>query len=140
MKIQLKSGDLFSSTESLAHCISEDCRMGKGIAVKFKSLFGGVSEIQQQRAATGGLAVLSRGNRRIFYLVTKKHYYNLPSYDSLESSLICMREYCTKNNIKSISMPKIGCGLDRLQWSKVFEILSRVFSMNDINITVYVLI
>uniref|UniRef100_A0A3B5LPS2 O-acyl-ADP-ribose deacylase 1 n=1 Tax=Xiphophorus couchianus TaxID=32473 RepID=A0A3B5LPS2_9TELE len=36
------TGDLFSCPrdESLAHCISEDCRMGAGIAVMFKKKFG----------------------------------------------------------------------------------------------------
>ncbi|KAA0706994.1 O-acetyl-ADP-ribose deacetylase 1 [Triplophysa tibetana] len=47
-------GDLFtcSVTDALAHCISEDCRMGKGIAVLFKRKFGGVEELLAQ-----GLAV-----------------------------------------------------------------------------------
>ena len=43
-------GDLFScrDSESLAHCISADARMGKGIAVLFKRKFGGVDEILTQ--------------------------------------------------------------------------------------------
>lgn len=43
-------GDLFSchASESLAHCISADARMGKGIAVLFKKKFGGVDEILTQ--------------------------------------------------------------------------------------------
>ncbi len=43
-------GDLFNcpATDALAHCISEDCRMGKGIAVFFKHKFGGVDELMKQ--------------------------------------------------------------------------------------------
>ena len=43
-------GDLFSSPEdeALAHCISEDCRMGAGIAVMFKKKFGGVEDLKKQ--------------------------------------------------------------------------------------------
>ena len=43
-------GDLFScpDDESLAHCISQDVRMGKGIAVIFKKKFGGVDELLKQ--------------------------------------------------------------------------------------------
>ena len=43
-------GDLFSCPKdmSLAHCISEDIRMGKGIAVIFKKQFGGVDELRRQ--------------------------------------------------------------------------------------------
>ena len=37
-------GDLFScpDTASMAHCVSEDMHMGKGIAMLFKKKFGGV--------------------------------------------------------------------------------------------------
>lgn len=45
------TGDLFScpEDEALAHCISEDCRMGAGIAVMFRKKFNGVHELKQQR-------------------------------------------------------------------------------------------
>lgn len=44
------SGDLFScgEDEALAHCISEDCNMGKGIAVVFKKKFKGEEELREQ--------------------------------------------------------------------------------------------
>ena len=44
------SGDLFScpEEEALAHCISEDCRMGAGIAVLFRKKFHGVEELKAQ--------------------------------------------------------------------------------------------
>lgn len=43
-------GDLFScpKTASLAHCVSADLRMGKGIASTFKQRFGGVDELKEQ--------------------------------------------------------------------------------------------
>ena len=74
-----------------------------------------------------------------FYLVTKKRYFDLPTYSDLESSLLCMREFCLAKRVKNIALPKIGCGLDRLQWSQVSAILNRVFKHTDIEITVYVL-
>ncbi len=45
-----KRGDLFTcpANDALAHCISEDCRMGAGIAVLFKKTFGGVDELLAQ--------------------------------------------------------------------------------------------
>uniref|UniRef100_A0A9L0IPP2 O-acyl-ADP-ribose deacylase 1 n=1 Tax=Equus asinus TaxID=9793 RepID=A0A9L0IPP2_EQUAS len=50
-RITYVKGDLFAcpKTDSLAHCISEDCRMGAGIAVLFKKKFGGVQELISQR-------------------------------------------------------------------------------------------
>ena len=43
-------GDLFDCplTASLAHCVSEDMAMGKGIAKAFKEKFGGVNELKKQ--------------------------------------------------------------------------------------------
>ena len=44
------TGDLFSCDpeSSLAHCVSADLHMGKGIAVLFKKKFGCVSELKRQ--------------------------------------------------------------------------------------------
>ncbi|CAH2221431.1 Hypothetical predicted protein [Pelobates cultripes] len=49
-KINDVKGDLFScpSTDSLAHCISADCRMGAGIALQFKKRFKRVEELKSQ--------------------------------------------------------------------------------------------
>uniref|UniRef100_A0A3B3WLT1 Macro domain-containing protein n=1 Tax=Poecilia mexicana TaxID=48701 RepID=A0A3B3WLT1_9TELE len=65
------TGDLFSCPrdESLAHCISEDCRMGAGIAVMFKKKFGRVSELKDQKKLPGQCAVLAHDQRFIYYLV-----------------------------------------------------------------------
>lgn len=41
-----------------------------------------------------------------------------------------------KEQIQYLAMPKIGCGLDRLQWGKVREIIKDVF--NDVNIEILV--
>lgn len=43
-------GNLFSckETASLAHCVSADLHMGKGIASTFKQRFGGVEELKKQ--------------------------------------------------------------------------------------------
>jgi len=41
-------GDLFTSSDSLAHCVSRDLHMGKGIATEFKKQFGGIDELHQQ--------------------------------------------------------------------------------------------
>lgn len=65
-------GDLFSSTDSLAHCVSEDFAMSKGVAVGFRDSFGGVDDLLSQNVQAGGLGVLSRDDRWVFYLVTKE--------------------------------------------------------------------
>jgi len=48
MPITEVQGDLFTSSDSLVHCVSRDLHMGKGIATEFKKQFGGVDELRQQ--------------------------------------------------------------------------------------------
>lgn len=44
------NGDLFSasSNTSLAHCVSQDMHMSKGIATLFRDRFGQVNELKNQ--------------------------------------------------------------------------------------------
>lgn len=116
----------------LAHCISEDCEMGAGIAVEFQRRFKLKNKILEQHPMFPCCIMVDN----IFNLVTKKKYYGKPTYDTLRHSLICMREYIVKKNIRNLAMPKIGCGLDKLQWNRVKEILQEEFKDIDIEILV----
>src|SRR5688572_9475496 len=67
-----RQGDLFNnapSTDALAHCVSRDLRMGKGIADIFKRKYGGVNELKAQSCKVGQVAHLKRDDRYIFYLI-----------------------------------------------------------------------
>jgi O-acetyl-ADP-ribose deacetylase (regulator of RNase III) len=132
-------GDLFSSSvgSSLAHCVSEDLHMGKGIATLFKKQFGRVDELKSQGIKVGGVATLRVDNRYIYYLVTKKRYFHKPTYDTLRLSLVAMRDHMIHNNVTELSMPKIGCGLDQLSWDSVKKIVHETFNDLQIKITVY---
>ena len=134
-------GDLFQAPDnhSLVHCVSADFRMGKGIAVKFKKRYGGVSELLAFGAHTGGLAFLRRDNRFIYYLVTKERYFKKPTIETLKSSLRCLRHHCMKNRVQYLGMPIIGCGLDKLNWYDVRNLLVKTFKNTPIQITVYML-
>ncbi len=132
-------GDLFKSPydESLAHCISSDVRMGKGIAAIFKKRYGGVQELLAQKKKTGDVAVLKWEGRFIYYLITKDKFSDKPTYETLRQSLEAMRDHSVANKVSSISMPRIGCGLDGLTWDSVYVVLQRVFKDTGIAITIY---
>ena len=83
--------------------------------------------------------MLQKDGRYIYNLITKVKYNHKPTYQTLRSSLEAMKVHSQKHEVKAISMPRIGSGLDRLNWEKVGTILTEVFQDTDISITVYVL-
>ncbi|RIA96246.1 hypothetical protein C1645_755498 [Glomus cerebriforme] len=59
-------GDLFvdaPENSSLAHCVSADFKMGRGIATIFRQKYNGVKELSNQHKKTGQVATLQRDNR-----------------------------------------------------------------------------
>ncbi|XP_026473944.1 uncharacterized protein LOC113377746 [Ctenocephalides felis] len=138
LKFSEESKDLFTVSEdySLCHCVAEDFTMGAGIAVLFRDKFGQVAELLQQRPKTGGFAYLKDKNRFIYYLVTKQRSTGKPRIEDLESSLTQMRDHMLENNVTKLAMPKIGCGLDRLQWHDVSRLIRKIFHNDSLDILV----
>lgn len=136
MEIILEQGDLFSVSDEyfLAHCISADCALGAGIAVKFEQKFKLRRKLLMLNKQIGKLSInnLIVGNSvligKVFNLITKEKYWHKPTYRDLELSLRHMAGYVDELEIKKITMPKIGCGLDGLSWPAVESILGVVFS------------
>ena len=85
----------------------------------------------------GEVAILKQNDRFIYYLVTKKRYFEKPTYESMKSSLQNMKTHSLNHNVNHIAMPRIGSGLDQLNWQKVAQIIEEVFSDSNINISVY---
>ncbi|KAG5880832.1 hypothetical protein JTB14_027613 [Gonioctena quinquepunctata] len=86
---KIKQGDLFSAPESyaLAHCVSQDFAMGKGIAARFKQLFGSVNTLMEQKKMVGEVAELRLSEKNVYYMVTEFRYYEKPSYRSVWNAL-----------------------------------------------------
>jgi len=130
--LEEKVGDLFVDADqsaSLAHCVSQCLSMSKGIAVEFKKRFSKVVELKAQNKVVGDMAVLSiKDGRYIYYLVTKSKYWGKPTYATLEKSLREMHQHIIDHKVPILAMPKIGCGLDRLDWDRVKQMLHEIFA------------
>ena len=48
-----------------------------------------------------------------------------------------MTNHANKHKVTQISMPKAGCGLDRLEWHKVERLLKEICAHSNLTITVY---
>lgn len=136
--------DLFSVSDDyyLAHCISADFGMGKGIVVEFNKRFDMKRKLQNKypdylnqftRHRTGGDCILEG---RVLNLITKERYFEKPSIITMRLALQKMKKICLENNITKIAMPTIGTGLDRLAWSDVSKQINGVFSDTNIEILV----
>lgn len=143
MNYTVEKRDLFTLTDThyLAHCISSDFGMGAGIAVQFNKRFNMREKLLLDfpngwidDKGHGYIGVIVEDN--VFNLVTKEKYWHKPTYSTITRSLVDMRDYCELHDINKIAMPKIGCGLDRLQWNKVENIIKDIFKETDIEILV----
>eukprot|EP00977_Amphora_coffeiformis_P018821 scaffold6750_cov160-Amphora_coffeaeformis.AAC.5 len=124
----------------MCHCVSEDLAMGAGIAVSFKKKFGRVNDLRSQGARVGQAAVLQKLGQEhafVYYLVTKRRYFQKPSMQALRASCEWMRDHAVQNEVGTIAMPLLGCGLDGLLWVEVEEMLRDVFSLTGIRLQVY---
>lgn len=143
---------------AVAHCISRDLAMGAGIAKKFTE-YGIKSTLQyfveHQGSLDGVDSIWTVGNKYntplynviVHNLITKEHYWEKPTYESITKSIMSMRDSIIKANnyyagynnalvVKTLTMPRIGCGLDRLNWETVSNIIKQEFKDTDIDIIV----
>lgn len=140
MKYLEEYRDLFSCDKSyvLVHCISSDFMLGLGIAKEFakRGVKNELFKAHEIAIIGDALFTNSTGWKAEFNLVTKENYWSKPTYNSLRQSLISLKINLSKLNITKIAMPKIGCGLDKLEWQKVKQIIFDIFSDTDIEILV----
>lgn len=138
MTITTVKKDLFTIEQGyyLAHCISADFALGAGIAKAFDSVYNMRFKLFRSYPDYeyhGGDALLVDN---VFNLVTKRKCWHKPTYESLRESLEMMKEYLDFLGATKLAMPKIASGLDRLEWTKVYDIICEVFEDMDIEIVI----
>lgn len=138
MTITIEQRDLFTMPQGyyMAHCISADFALGAGIAKTFDNVYNmryKLFKSYPNYVFRGGDA-LPIDN--VFNLVTKAKCFQKPTYESLREALEMMKEQIDFLGITKLAMPKIAAGLDRLEWSKVYDIICEVFEDMDIEIVI----
>ncbi len=91
----------------------------------------------EQQKGVGECAYVEKKGRRILHLITKEKASDRPTYDNLEQSLRNARKIYLEQNITTLAIPKIGCGLDRLEWPKVETLVNKIFGESTIRVKVY---
>lgn len=145
MILNEKKGNLFELDKekyTFAHCISLDDNFKEGIVKQFKKEFKGLQSFCKKIIEDEHLKVpitityTNNSYDAVFNLITKNKYSNKPTYEAITSCIEQMADICKSCNVKYLAIPKLGCGLDGLQWGKVREIIMEKFK--DIDITIEV--
>lgn len=121
----------------LVQTVSGDCKMGLGIAKEINDRYGFKDIVMNDKLQRPpfriGAVIEPKGAPHLMALVTKNLYFEKPTLDTMRCALGTLKdrlfiERCIhKTDPIEIIMPTIGCGLDKLQWDDVKEIIFDVF-------------
>ena len=133
---------ILQQPNSIGHCISSDARMSKGFADFLSHRIPGLrSTCQKAKLFTGHVFPFldSTGKSYIYNLVTKESYCDKPNLSTLSKTLEAMRTHASVNGVSTTAIPKLGCGLDQMNWQKVVKLLRDIFAYADVQLVVYTL-
>ena len=74
--------------------------------------------------------------RFIYHLITKKRHFQQAHIQGSPSIFLALRNHAETNSVTRISMPRIGCGLDKMDWTKVKDMIQDVFHGSLVKMTV----
>lgn len=161
-RISLIKGDLFfSKMQTLTVSVNCVGVMGAGLASRAKYQFPDVYVEYQRHCRSKSLSMgrpvlykretsivnqladepqkLRNENSEKWFLLfpTKKHWKEDSDIKGIERGLEWLVKNQSKNKIKSLAIPALGCGLGRLDWREVGPILCKYVNRLDIPVEVY---
>ena len=78
----------------------------------------------------------STGKRYIYILVTKEIFCDKPNLSTLSKTLETMKSHASMNGVSTIAIPKLGCGLDQMNWQEVVKLLRGIFAYAYVQLVV----
>jgi len=141
--IHYVSGNMFEGNyDALVNAVNCVGVMGKGLALQFKNRYPRNYEAYRTLCQTrdfqpGGLHITKfSGDPYIINFATKDHWKNPSQLSYIESGAMRLAKFLKcKPNIRSIAIPKLGCGLGGLRWYDVRQILEKYLS--DVETDIY---
>jgi len=160
--LSVVDGDMFFSRMQ-THTISVNCVgiMGKGLASRAKWQFPDVYVYYQYACRKKILQMgrpylykressldyrladepssLKNGNAETWFLLfpTKNHWREDADIQGIEKGLQWLKDNFKKENLKSLAIPALGCGLGRLNWRDVGPLLCKYLYDFDIPAMIY---
>ena len=137
-----KEESILQQPNSIGHCISADAQMSKGFADFLSHRIPGLrSTCRKARLFMGQVYRFwdSTGKRYIYNFVTKERFCDKPNLSTLSKTLEAMNIHASMKGISTIAKPKLGCGLDQMNWQEVVKLLRDIFAYADVQLVVYTL-
>ncbi|XP_046587837.1 uncharacterized protein LOC124292988 [Neodiprion lecontei] len=133
-RIEEIKADPSQQKDNLAHCISADYQMSKGIASELtERKFINREQLREFDTTVIDVISVVHGNRKIYNLVTKPKYSDKPLPHVFFDTLVNFRKTLHEDGVTSSPIPLIGCGLDKIEWSVVRKMIHYVFKNSKSN-------
>lgn len=137
-RIEYENSCLFSSSYyNIAHCVSRDLKLSKGIAEVFNSKFNYIPKTVFSDYPNINYQYDCKYKKYIFNVITKEKHYDKPTYSSFEESVDQLFQACKKLKLSILHIPRNDCGLDGLDWGIVSNYLDCCCRKYRINLVVH---
>lgn len=141
MKLMYKQDIFKSGCEALVNPVNIVGVMGAGLALAFKKKFPNNFNAYKQKCMDGfevnTIFTTVEDGKFIVNFPTKLHWKDQSQIGWIKTNLVNLREWCITNKIKSVAIPKLGCGLGGLSWVIVKPIILEIFNNVDITVVLF---
>ena len=147
--MKFTTGNLLNAkTQAIVNTVNTVGVMGKGIALQFKERFpqnykAYADACKKGLVVTGKMFVFNESDllnedKIIVNFPTKMEWYRKSQYSYIEEGLTDLVKTIKDNNIKSISIPPLGCGNGGLKWEKVKALMEEYLGdLDNVEIVIY---
>jgi len=140
-------GDILKAdVEALVNPVNCVGIMGAGLALQFKQMFN-ENYIEYKKACSedkvfpGNVLTYITWLDNPKYIInfpTKRHWRDMSTLSDIDAGLVSLTNEIWLRGIKSIAIPKLGCGLGGLDWRIVKPLIIKHLShLDDIRIIIY---
>lgn len=137
-----KGNILESKDDAVVNPVNCVGAMGAGLAKQFRDKYPRMFNDYRQICANGELQpgklhLYQTSYNLIINFPTKIHFKDKSKPDFIFDGLVALKDIIQKEEIRSISIPPLGCGLGGLSTSLIFPMIEELLSDCDCKITVY---
>ncbi|BAZ16439.1 hypothetical protein NIES4071_83160 [Calothrix sp. NIES-4071] len=146
--IELTQGDILKAdAEALVNTVNCVGVMGRGIALQFKKAFGEnfkayEAACKSNQVKPGKMFIYNLNSlynpRFIINFPTKRHWKGKSHIEDIKSGLVDLIDVVHQQQIRSIAIPPLGCGLGGLNWSEVRPLIIEAFeSLPEVTVLLF---